>query len=89
MDLGLTDQDAVLRAEWLEAVAAISQMLADLALTTPGQMHTVALCHPRGRWVVWVGDLAPGLQSCQSTSCLEASGAQRSDPPAVFGLALV
>ena len=49
MDLGLTDQDAVLRAEWLEAVAAISQMLADLALTTPGQMHTVALCHPRGR----------------------------------------
>ena len=49
MDLGLTDQDAVLRAEWLEAVAAINQMLADLALTTPGQMHTIALCHPRGR----------------------------------------
>ena len=84
MDLGLTDQDAVLRAEWLEAVVAISQMLADQALTMPGLAHTVALCHPRGR----VGDLAPGIQSCQSTSCLEASGAQRSDPLTLSGLAL-
>ena len=88
MDLGLTDQDAVLRAEWLEAVVAISQMLADQALTFPGQVHTIALCFLQGRWVGWVGDLAPGTQSCQSTSCQEASGAQRSDPLAVSVLAL-
>ena len=44
MDLGPTDQDAVLRAEWLEAVVAISQMVHNRALTIPGLVHTVALC---------------------------------------------
>ena len=58
MDLGLTDQDAVLRAEWLEAVVAISQLLLGRALAMPGLVHAIALHHPRGRWVAWVGDLA-------------------------------
>ena len=80
MDLGPTDQDAVLRAEWLEAVVAISQMLANQALTNaPVLVHTLAVFLPRGRWKAWVGDLAPGIQLCQSTSCLYASGGQGSD----------
>ena len=79
MDLGRTDQGAVLGAEWLEAVIAISQMLAFLARTA-NLVHTSERCHLCGRFVGRVGDLAPGLQHCQSTSCLDASGAQRSDP---------
>ena len=45
MDLGRTDQEAVRRAEWLEAVVAISQTLADRALTIRGLVHAIALCH--------------------------------------------
>ena len=76
MDLGPSDEYAVPRAEWLEAVMAISQAVLSTALImVPGLVHTVALCHLRGLWVVWVGDLAPGSQNYQSTSYRDAFGA--------------
>ena len=84
MDLGLTDQYAVRRAEWLVAVVAISQTVHTRALTKAGLVHAVAVCHLRGLF----GVLAPGRQSCQSTSCLDASGAQVIDPVAISVLAL-
>ena len=42
MDLGLTDQYAVRRAEWLVAVVAISQ-----TVLLQARVHAVAVCHLR------------------------------------------